>query len=263
MRSLGSAYSLPLGGDSVCGNSLLDGGSNHSTKSFGSSNSLTSMTGSLRRDSSMDSFASDCSSYHSTSRRITPSPTSATTVLEEVDERSKRHVKFSRRVRANPILDIRDYTTDEIANKYWSSKELNKIRDNLLTDIQTLDYDYHNKGIVPDLVDDGSRVECVRGIECRTALGAKQRMSYKISSRKTLREEQERQYKKSLTTKGKMCIIDDEQLAYVCVMNNRQSKEEAYQRGKLDEQFALKDYYKSNKIKTKKSKKDKKKSDSK
>ena len=102
-------------------------------------------------------------------------------------------------------------------------------------DVKNLDYGYNNKGITYDETEASGVVECVRGIEVRTSFGAKRRMSYKIKSRRAVREEQDKQYKQSLELVGKQRIMDSEQLAYACIMVNRLSKEDAITRGKQDE----------------------------
>ena len=232
LSSSASSSSLSLLSSSSCHSMFsLDGNnSQHSIRSFGSATSLSSVTSakSNRTFNSTNTAAGAGAGAGGGRSSIGTTSTSNTSFKE-------MRVTFGRRAKVYPILDIRDYTTEEIQDKYWSTSELSKIRDQILIDVKNLDYDYNNKGITYEETENNGIVECLRGIEVRTSLGAKRRISYKIKSRQALRVEQEKQYKQSLSTKGKQQIVDSEQLAYVCIMANRLSKDDAIELGKQDE----------------------------
>ena len=149
----------------------------------------------------------------------------------------------------------------EIQSKWWTKAEIGEIRKQILEDVDVLNaYEAKSNGRM--LKDDGSNtsgIKCVRGLECRTAMGAANRNNHKRSARKVVRIEQQRQRNEYVRKNGqppktkegkdgKIPIEDPEQLAYVCLMNNRACKEIAIEYGKLDELWNRRehsDYYNS------------------
>lgn len=135
---------------------------------------------------------------------------------------SSNGVKFSQKIQVHEIYHFRDLPPEEVVATWYTNDDFELIKKSLVATLRLMMTD-------KDVGED----QCVRGLEFRTPLGAKQRKQRKVVALTAVWNEQVRQWQED--------IVDDEAIRRVYLQHSDPCREVARKFGVRDE-LAIQEY---------------------